>query len=128
VIQISIWRFLAPKSRRRRFQNDTAFFGASRLFEKNRLLAMSRGNIITGLTFSRHSCGVSGTFLYLVPCTLSYLYRPDLFTTTQTCFSNCSLRSFPQASVLSLSTPIACTAIAIYVTSARKTRRKYNNR
>jgi hypothetical protein len=35
----------------------------TRLFENaDRLLAMSRGNIITGLTFSRHSSGVSGSF------------------------------------------------------------------
>jgi hypothetical protein len=35
----------------------------TRLFEKaDQLLAMSRGNVITGLTFSRHSSGVSGSF------------------------------------------------------------------
>jgi hypothetical protein len=60
---------LAPKSRRRRFENDSAFLAAvgflkmTRLFEKaDQLLAMSRGNVITGLTFSRHSSGVSGSF------------------------------------------------------------------
>jgi hypothetical protein len=60
---------LAPKSRRRLFENDSAFlasvgfFKMTRLFEKaDWLLAMSRGNIITGLTFSRHSSGVSGSF------------------------------------------------------------------
>jgi hypothetical protein len=36
----------------------------TRLFEKaDRLLAMSRENKITGLTFSRHSSSVSGSFL-----------------------------------------------------------------
>jgi hypothetical protein len=60
---------LAPKSRHRRFENDSAFLVAvgflkmTRLFEKaNQLLAMSRGNFITGLTFSRHSSGISGSF------------------------------------------------------------------
>jgi hypothetical protein len=61
---------LAPKSRRRHFENDSAFLAAvgflkmTRLFEKaDQLLAMSRGNVLTGLTFSRHSYGVSGSFL-----------------------------------------------------------------
>jgi hypothetical protein len=39
------------------------FLKMTRLFEKaDQLLAMSRGNVITGLTFSRHSSGVSGSF------------------------------------------------------------------
>jgi hypothetical protein len=61
---------LAPKSRRRRFENDSAFLAPvgflkmTWLYEKaNQLLAMSRGNIITGLTFSRHSSGILGSFL-----------------------------------------------------------------
>jgi hypothetical protein len=50
----------------------------TRLFEKaDRLLAMSRGNIITGLTFSRHSSGVSGSFL--VP--VGFLKMTRLFET-----------------------------------------------
>jgi hypothetical protein len=60
---------LAPKSRRRHFQNDSAFLAPvgflkmTWLFEKaNQLLAMSHGNIKTGLTFSRHSSGISGSF------------------------------------------------------------------
>jgi hypothetical protein len=60
---------LAPKSRRRIFENDSAFLAQvgflkmTRLFEKaDRLLAMSRENKITGLTFSRHSSSVSGSF------------------------------------------------------------------
>jgi hypothetical protein len=60
---------LAPKSRRRRFENDSAFLAAvgflkmTRLFQKaDQLLAMSRGNVITGLIFFRHSSGVSGSF------------------------------------------------------------------
>jgi hypothetical protein len=61
---------LAPKSRRRLFKNDSAFLAPvgflkmTRLFEKaDRLLAMSRENKITGLTFSRrHSSSVSGSF------------------------------------------------------------------
>jgi hypothetical protein len=40
----------------------------TRLFEKaDQLLAMSRGNVITGLTFSRHSSGVSGSFKTIHP-------------------------------------------------------------
>jgi hypothetical protein len=50
--------------------SDSAFLAAvgflkmTRLFEKaDQLLAMSRGNVITGLTFFRHSSGVSGSVL-----------------------------------------------------------------
>jgi hypothetical protein len=81
-------RFLAPKSRRRLFQNDSAFLASvgflkmTRLFEKaDRLLAMSRGNTITGLTFSRHSSGVSGSFLELR--TISNVKREDARASTQ---------------------------------------------
>jgi hypothetical protein len=42
----------------------------TRLFEKaDRLLAMSRGNTITGLTFSRHSSGISGSFMWILSLT-----------------------------------------------------------
>jgi hypothetical protein len=58
-----------PKGGSRLFENDSAFLAAvgflkmTRLFEKaDQLLAMSRRNVITGLTFSRHSSGISGSF------------------------------------------------------------------
>ena len=61
--------FLAPKSQRRHFENDSAFLAAvgflkmTRVFEKaDQLLAMSRGNVIMGLTFSHHSSSILGSF------------------------------------------------------------------
>jgi hypothetical protein len=62
---------LAPKSRRRLFENDLAFLAPpvsflkmTRLFEKaDRLLVMSHENKIMGLTlFLLHSSGISGSF------------------------------------------------------------------
>jgi hypothetical protein len=64
---------LASKSRCRHFENDLAFLVAvsflkmTWLFEKaDQLLAMSHGNFIMGLTFSRHSSGISRSFLYKI--------------------------------------------------------------
>jgi hypothetical protein len=59
-----------PKSRRRLFENYLAFLApvgflkmTRVLFEKaDWLLAMSRENKITGVTSSRHSSSVSGSF------------------------------------------------------------------
>jgi hypothetical protein len=98
----------------RLFENDSAFLAAvgflkmTRLFEKaDQLLAMSHGNVITGLIFFRHSSGVSGSFMVAcVPairdsCTfLSDVTRPRrnsfvfiTYTPVSSALSLCAMRT-----------------------------------
>ncbi len=90
------------------FLAAVGFLKMTRLFEKaDQLLAMSHGNVITGLIFFRHSSGVSGSFMVAcVPairdsCTfLSDVTRPRrnsfvfiTYTPVSSALSLCAMRT-----------------------------------